>query len=293
MAAGAKIIDGNALAAAARADVAERVRRLNAAGHAVHLTALLVGGSPAGELYAQRQGEACKAVGIDYQLLKLPADATQRDVKHEIRRLNEDPSVTGIMMHLPLPPHMDAARLQYEIDVVKDVEGVNPANIGYVVYGHTLIAPCTALAVLELIKSTGVPIRGAEAVVVGASEIVGKPVSLLLTEQMATVTVCHIDTRDVSAHTRKADIVVVAVGKAGLIGPDHVREGAVVIDVGINRVTLPDGTKKTVGDVQFDAVRQKASHITPVPGGVGPMTVAMLLRNTVRGAEILHKVTTG
>jgi methylenetetrahydrofolate dehydrogenase (NADP+)/methenyltetrahydrofolate cyclohydrolase len=191
------------------------------------------------------------------------------------------------MMHLPLPPHLDAARMQYEIDVVKDVEGVNPANIGYVVYGKTLIAPCTALSVIELIKSTGVPIRGAEAVVVGASEIAGKPIALLLAEQMATVTLCHIATKDLRQHTRNAEILVVAVGKAGLIGAEHVRDGAVVIDVGINRIALADGTKKTVGDVDFDAVRGKASHITPVPGGVGPMTVAMLLRNTLRSAEIL------
>jgi methylenetetrahydrofolate dehydrogenase (NADP+)/methenyltetrahydrofolate cyclohydrolase len=242
-------------------------------------------------LYAQRQAQACKAVGINYQLLTFPADITQRQLKQEIRRLNTDPSITGIMMHLPLPPHLDRARLQYEIDVVKDVEGVNPANIGYVVYGHTLIAPCTALSVIELIKSTGIKLEGAEAVVVGASEIAGKPITLLLAEQMATATLCHVATRDVPSHTRRADIVVVAVGKPGLIGPDHIRDGAVVIDVGINRVTLPDGTKKTVGDVDFEAVRPKAGYITPVPGGVGPMTVAMLLRNTLRSAEILHSTT--
>ena len=287
----AKIIDGVVLAEGVKRDAQARIAALRARGHAVHLTALLVGASPAGEIYAQRQGDACKAVGIDYQLLKLPDGASQRDVKSEIRRLNQDASVTGIMMHLPLPKEMDAPRLQYEIDVVKDVEGVNPANIGYVVYGHTVIAPCTALSVVELIKSTGIELRGAEAVVVGASQIVGKPVSLLLTEQMATVTTCHIATRDLKEHTRRADILIVAVGKAGLITPDHVREGVVVIDVGINRITLPDGTKKTVGDVDFDGVRGKASHITPVPGGVGPMTVAMLLRNTVRAAELLHGVT--
>src|SRR6185436_17283485 len=157
--------------------------------------------------------------------------------------------------------------LQYEIDVVKDVEGVNPANIGYVVYGKTLIAPCTALSVIELIKSTGVPIKGAEAVVVGASEIAGKPIALLLAEQMATVTLCHIATKDLKLHTTRAEILVVAVGKAGLIGAEHVKSGAVVIDVGINRITQPDGTKKTVGDVRFDEVSQRASHITPVPGG--------------------------
>src|SRR3954469_10314591 len=283
----AQIIDGAAFAAAIRQDVAARVAALKAAGRNVNLTALLVGGTPDGELYAQRQGEGCRALGVDYTLLKFPDAITQRDLKYEIRRLNHDPAVTGIMMHLPLPAHLDAARLQYEIDVVKDVEGVNPANIGYVVYGHTLIAPCTALAVIELIKSTGVALRGGEAVVVGASEIAGKPIALLLTGEMATVTLCHVATRDLSAHTRRGEILVVAVGKAGLITSEHVREGAVVIDVGINRVTDSSGVKKTVGDVDFPRVQPIAGWITPVPGGVGPMTVAMLLKNTVRSGELL------
>ncbi len=280
----AALIDGVALAEAIKRDVKNRAQALS---RPVHLTAILVGGTHAAELYAQRQADACAAVGIDYQLLNFPAEISAHDLKTEIRRLNADPAVTGIMMHLPLPSHLSAPRMQYEIDVVKDVEGVNPANIGYVVYGKTLIAPCTALSVFELIKSTGVEIRGAEAVVVGASEIAGKPIALLLAEQMATVTLCHIATKDLIAHTKRAEILVVAVGKAGLITADHVRDGVIVIDVGINRVALPDGTKKTVGDVDFDAVKSKASHITPVPGGVGPMTVAMLLRNTLRSAEIL------
>jgi methylenetetrahydrofolate dehydrogenase (NADP+)/methenyltetrahydrofolate cyclohydrolase len=283
----ATVIDGAAIAEATKADVRARVDELKNRGKRVHLAAVLVGATSAGELYAQRQGEACRAVGIDYALHHLPAETTAQQLKQEIRRLNADASVTGIMMHLPLPAHIRAARMQYEIDVVKDVEGVNPANIGYVVYGHTVIAPCTALSVIELIKSTGVEMKGAEATVVGASQIVGKPVSLLLTEQMATVSLCHIATRDLRGHTRRADVLVVAAGKAGLITADHVREGAVVVDVGINRLIQPDGTKKTVGDVDFDAVRQKAGHITPVPGGVGPMTVAMLLKNTLRSAEIL------
>ncbi|HYO07964.1 MAG TPA: bifunctional 5,10-methylenetetrahydrofolate dehydrogenase/5,10-methenyltetrahydrofolate cyclohydrolase [Tepidisphaeraceae bacterium] len=280
----AALIDGLALAETLKQEVRARVGAL---GRPVQLTAILVGGTHAAELYAHRQAEACRAVGIDYQLLKLPAETSARQLKLEIRRLNADRAVTGIMMHLPLPPQLNAARMQYEIDVVKDVEGVNPANIGYVVYGRTLIAPCTALSVIELIKSTSVPLRGAEAVVVGASEIAGKPIALLLAEQMATVTLCHVATRNLIDHTRRAEVLVVAVGKPGLITAEHVRPGATVIDVGINRVTLPDGTKKTVGDVAFDEVRDKAGHLTPVPGGVGPMTVAMLLRNTLRSAEIL------
>jgi methylenetetrahydrofolate dehydrogenase (NADP+)/methenyltetrahydrofolate cyclohydrolase len=286
----ARIIDGSALADALKRQTAAGVAALTGRGKGVRLVAMIVGGTPAGDLYAERQGQACRAVGIDYQLLSLPADISQRDLKHQIRQLNADPAVTGIMMHLPLPDHLDRARLQYEIDVVKDVEGVNPANIGYVVYGHTLIAPCTAAGVIELIESTGTQLRGAEAVVVGASEIVGKPVALLLAERMATVTVCHIATHDVAAHTRRADVLVVAVGKPGLITPEHVKPGAVVIDVGINRVTMVDGTKKTVGDVAFDTVKEIAGWITPVPGGVGPMTVAMLLRNTLRSSQILHGV---
>jgi methylenetetrahydrofolate dehydrogenase (NADP+)/methenyltetrahydrofolate cyclohydrolase len=285
----AKIIDGTALAAGVRAKVGEKVAAFKSRNQQVHLVALLVGATPAGEIYAKRQGEACEALGIKYTLMTMPDDVTQKHVRDEIRKLNKDKSVTGIMMHLPLPPHMNRARLQYEIDVVKDVEGVNPANIGYVVYGNTLIAPCTAAAVIEMILSTGIEIEGAEAVVVGASEIVGKPVSLLLTEKMATVTTCHIATRDLKLHTKRADILVVAAGKPGLIGPEHVKPGAVVVDVGINRVKQPDGTSKTVGDVQFEAVKALAGHLSPVPGGVGPMTVAMLLKNTLRSAEILYE----
>jgi methylenetetrahydrofolate dehydrogenase (NADP+)/methenyltetrahydrofolate cyclohydrolase len=243
----------------------------------------------AGEVYAQRQSEACRAVGIDYSLRKLPADATADAVRQVIHSLNTDAATTGIMLHLPLPSHLDATALQYQIDPVKDVEGVNPANIGHVVYGHTLIAPCTALAVLELIDSTGVELRGAEAVVVGASEIAGKPISLLLTQRLATVTLCHIATRDLPLHTRRAEVLVVAAGKPALITADHVRDGAVVIDVGINRVKQSDGSRRTVGDVDFDPVARRASFITPVPGGVGPMTVAMLLKNTVRSAELTLK----
>ena len=281
------LIDGAAIASRIREEVKARVADLARHGRHIHLTAILVGSTPAGELYAQRQNETCATVGIDYDLVTLPADATFDDVAAVIERLNKDLSVTGIMLHLPLPAHLDATVLQHRIDPVKDVEGVNPANIGYVVYGHTLIAPCTALAVIELIKSTGVPLRGAEAVVVGASEIAGKPIALLLTEQMATVTLCHIATKDLAAHTRRAEILVVAVGKPNLITADHVKPGAVVIDVGINRVKQPDGTKKTVGDVDFDPVAKKAAHITPVPGGVGPMTVAILLKNTLRSAELV------
>ncbi len=280
-------IDGAALAATLREEVAAGVRALSESGRRVHLTAILIGSTPAGELYAERQRQACQTAGIDYELRTLPADISPPDVEQVIHGLNRDPSVTGIMLHLPLPKQLDATRLQYQIDPVKDVEGINPANIGYVVYGRTLIAPCTALAVIELIKSTGASLRGAEAVVVGASEIAGKPIALLLTERLATVTLCHIATHDLASHTRRAEVLVVAVGHPGLIGAKHLREGSIVIDVGINRITGADGVKKTVGDVDPEAVAAIAARHTPVPGGVGPMTVAMLLKNTLRSAELL------
>ena len=285
----AKIIDGAALAAASRDDVAARVRALAASGRPVALTAILVGSTPAGELYAERQRQACEAVGITYELKTFPAEITSGALENQIHALNQNPKVTGIMLHLPLPGHLDATEMQYQIDPVKDVEGVNPANIGYVVYGHTLIAPCTAQAVIELIAASGVTLRGAEAVVVGASEIAGKPIALLLAQQMSTVTLCHIATRDLALHTKRAEVLVVAVGKPNLIHGENIKEGAVVIDVGINRVPGPDGKRITVGDVHFESAVQKAAWITPVPGGVGPMTVAMLLKNTLRSAELSLK----
>jgi len=285
----AKLIDGLALAEREKLEVRRRAALLTEAGRRPTLVAVLIGSTPAGELYASRQAQACESVGIAYRLRKMEAGTSQSAAEEAIESLSADPGVTGIMLHLPVPGNLDATELQYKIDPVKDVEGVNPANIGYVVYGHTLIAPCTALAVIELIESTGVELRGSEAVVVGASEIAGKPIALLLTQRLATVTLCHIATRDLKSHTRRADVLVVAAGKPGLIGADYVKKGAIVIDVGINRVTQADGTKKTVGDVDFDAVQREAGYITPVPGGVGPMTVAMLLKNTLRSAELIDK----
>lgn len=287
----AQLIDGNALSDAIRREVARRVKELEYQRRKVRLTALMVGATPAGELYAQRQADACRAVGIEYTLITLSGQSSNDSVMTIIGALNRDPQVSGIMLHLPVPDHLDAPRLQYAIDPMKDVEGVNPANIGYVVYGRPLVAPCTALAALELIRATTVPLEGANAVVVGASEIAGKPTALLLTQHNATVTLCHKFTRDLPQHTARADILVVSVGKPGLITAEHVKDHAVVIDVGINRITLADGTRKTVGDVHFESVAPKAGWITPVPGGVGPMTVAMLLRNTLHCAELLARQT--
>ncbi len=281
-----QILDGVKLAEASKAETAERVAALREAGHPVKLVALLCGEPAGAVVYAERQAESCRAVGVDYELLRLPARIGFDKLSSEIARLNIDESVTGIMLHLPLPDGMDPTPSQGLIAPRKDVEGVSPANIGYVVYGRTLIAPCTARAAIELVEAAGVAIEGAEACVVGASEIAGKPTALLLVQRKATVTICQKETRDLAEHTKRADILVVAVGRPNLIGPDHVKPGACVIDIGINRVMTLSGKRITVGDVDFERVRHKAGWITPVPGGVGPMTVAMLLANTAKAAEM-------
>ena len=290
----AKLIDGKSLAAATRQNVAAGVAALKAQGKDVRLVAILVGDNPAAKVYAENQAKTCAQVGIEYRLHRLPAETTTAELWQIIHGLNCDPAITGIFLHSPLPTGLNLQEAQYQIDVLKDVEGVNPANIGHVVYGHTIIAPCTALAVVELIDSTGFDLTGAEVTVVGASRIVGRPLSLLLTERNATVSLCHVFTKDTPAHCKTADVIVVAVGKPGLIRASHVKPGAIIIDVGINRVKITDAfgkvTEKTVGDVDFEEVSQVAGHITPVPGGVGPMTVAMLLRNTLRAARLVYGI---
>ena len=290
----AKLIDGKALAATVKDQVLADVKKLSAAGYPVTLAAILVGHSPAALVYAENQARTCREMGIAYKLHELPANIPQAELDALLVKLAQDKTVTGIMVHLPLPDHLNTQQTQFGIDVIKDVEGVNPANIGHVLYGHPIIAPCTALAAVALIESTGAKIEGADVTVVGASRIAGRPVALLLTEKGATVTVCHVYTRDLVCHTKQADILVVAVGKAGLIDSRHVKPGAIVIDIGINRISTTDVTgqsvSKTVGDVDFDSVAPIVSWITPVPGGVGPMTVAMLLRNTVRAARLVHQL---
>ncbi len=288
----AKLIDGKSLSAAIREKVAAEVAALRAQGKPVRLVALLAGDNAAAQVYAANQKRTCAEVGIEYELRALPGTISAKELHGAIHAFNRDAAITGIFLHAPLPVGLDLPDAQYQIDILKDVEGVNPANIGHVVYGHTIIAPCTALACIELIDSTGVPLQGANVTVVGASRIVGRPLSLLLTERNATVTLCHIYTKDTAAMCRGADIVVVAAGKPGLIGTEHVKPGAVVIDVGINRVKITDAfgkvTEKTTGDVDFERVKEIAGFITPVPGGVGPMTVAMLLRNTLRAAKLVY-----
>lgn len=285
----ASIIDGLRVAERMKAEIRQQVGDWGAQGRRLKLAAVLVGDPPAGLVYARSQARQCEEMGIAYELVRLPAESDARGIAEAIDRLNADLSITGIMLHMPLPPGIDAPSLQYRIDPYKDVEGVNPANIGLVFYGTPIIAPCTALAVVELVNETRMDLRGAHAVVVGQGAIVGRPVSVFLIQRQATVTACHVATRDLVEQTRQADLLVVAVGKPGLIAAHHVKPGAVVIDVGINRIKSIDSAgekvSRTVGDVDFESVCQVAGAITPVPGGVGPVTVTMLLRNTVEAAR--------
>jgi methylenetetrahydrofolate dehydrogenase (NADP+)/methenyltetrahydrofolate cyclohydrolase len=272
----AKILDGKALSAAVRNQVRERIAK---AGRPARLDAVLVGNDSAAELYAQNQARTCGEVGIEYRLHRLPEGSGFEEVAGRVLLLNEDESVRAIMVHLPLPTGVDVERVQSLIAPDKDVEGVNPANIGNVVYGRRSLVPCTARAVVELVEASGVTLRGAHCVVVGASNIVGKPVAVLLMRAEATVTSGNKFTRDMAAIARTADVLVVAAGVQHLVKADWIKPGAVVIDVGIHRRLDASGVTTTSGDVDFEAARQVAGFITPVPGGVGPMTVAMLLRN--------------
>jgi methylenetetrahydrofolate dehydrogenase (NADP+)/methenyltetrahydrofolate cyclohydrolase len=272
----AKILDGKALSAAVRNQVRERIAT---AGRPARLDAVLVGNDSAAELYAQNQARTCGEVGIEYRLHRLPEGSGFEEVAGRVLLLNEDESVRAIMVHLPLPTGVDVERVQSLIAPDKDVEGVNPANIGNVVYGRRSLVPCTARAVVELVEASGVTLRGAHCVVVGASNIVGKPVAVLLMRAEATVTSGNKFTRDMAAVARTADVLVVAAGVQHLVKADWIKPGAVVIDVGIHRKLDASGVTTTSGDVDFEAARQVAGFITPVPGGVGPMTVAMLLRN--------------
>lgn len=283
----ARIIDGKALAEAERRRVAERAGAMRAAGRPVRLDALLAhsGADAASQVYAENQRKMCVELGIDYRLHELPAGCGAEEIAEQVERLNHDPNVHAVMVHLPLPEGVDAYRIQSLIAPEKDVEGVNPANIGNIVYGRVSLAPCTASAVLKMIESTGVEVRGKFAVCVGASDIVGKPVAVMLMQREATVVSCTKHTTGITSLTREAEVLIAAAGVPGLVKADWVRPGAVVIDVGINRVTGPDGKQRTVGDVAFDEVERVAGWLSPVPGGVGPVTVAMLLANVVASAE--------
>jgi methylenetetrahydrofolate dehydrogenase (NADP+)/methenyltetrahydrofolate cyclohydrolase len=277
----ATIIDGKAVAARVRRQVAADVAALTAStGRAPGLATILVGEDPASEVYVGNKRKACAEAGIADFHRHLPATASQAEVSAVIEENNADPSVSGILLQLPVPEGLDGSALTAQISPDKDVDGLTPISAGRLAQGTPGLRPCTPSGVIELLDAHDVTLEGAEAVVVGRSDLVGKPVAALLLQRNATVTICHSRTRDLRATCARADVLIAAVGVARLIGAEHVKPGAAVIDVGINR--LPEGL---AGDVDFDAVVQRAGLITPVPGGVGPMTIAMLLRNTVLAAE--------
>jgi len=276
----ATLIDGNAIAAKVRAEWKSRVVELAAMGTVPGLAVIVIGEDPASRIYVGRKIKACAEIGIRSERHAFPATASQQEVLDLIARMNIDPTIHGILVQLPLPAHFDMRRVLEAIDPRKDVDGFNLYNVGALTFGDTVFPPCTPYGVVCMLEHTGIPITGQNVVVVGASNIVGKPMAMMLMKREATVSICHVKTRDLAQYTILADILVVAAGKPGLITAPMVRTGAAVIDVGINR--LPDG--RLVGDVDFESVRQKAGYITPVPGGVGPMTVTMLLVNTIQAA---------
>ncbi|MFO7245564.1 MAG: bifunctional methylenetetrahydrofolate dehydrogenase/methenyltetrahydrofolate cyclohydrolase FolD [Thermaerobacter sp.] len=278
----AQILDGRALADRVRQEVAARVADFRSStGITPGLAVVLVGDDPASQVYIRAKMRECERAGLRAELHHLPADARQDAVEAKLRELNSDPDVHGILLQWPVPSGLDYGQLIEAIAPIKDVDGFHPVNAGRLLEGRPRFVPCTPLGILRLLEAYDIPVAGRHAVVVGRSPIVGRPMAALLLAHDATVTICHSKTPDLASFTRQADVLVVAVGRPGLIGPQHVKPGAAVIDVGINR--LPGG--RLVGDVDFEAVRDVAGWITPVPGGVGPMTVAMLLHNTCEAAR--------
>ena len=277
----AQVIDGKERAKQLRKELKGRVSEFTEqAGHPPGLGVLLVGGDPASAVYVRNKERACEKVGIRSFHHQLPDNATQEQVEEVIDQLNADPHVHGILLQLPLPAHLDAEPLLLRILPEKDADGFHPVNVGHLAVGQPTFVPCTPLGCIDLLRSAGVEMSGAEAVVVGRSNIVGKPAAQLLLAEGATVTICHSRTKDLAAHVGRADIVVAAVGVPEMIQGEWIKEAAAVIDVGINR--LDDG--RLVGDVDYESASKRAACITPVPGGVGPMTVAKLLENTLEGA---------
>ena len=277
----AKIIDGNAISRTIREGLKPRVRALAARGVRPGLAAILVGDNPASEVYVRNKTRACEEAGVHSELHRLAGGCSEAQVIELIGRLSAERAIHGILLQLPLPPQLDAERILQCIDTRKDVDGFSWSNLGAIVAGNPCLVPCTPLGVIAMLEHEGIPVEGRNAVVIGRSVIVGKPMALLLISRGATVTVCNSKTRDLREHAARADILVAAIGRPRFVDGSMIKPDAVVIDVGINR--LPDGT--LAGDVDFEAAKQKASHITPVPGGVGPMTVTMLLCNTVQAAE--------
>ncbi len=287
----AKIIDGKQVAADIRAELKEKVAELRGKDIVPGLGVILVGDDPASKSYVTAKERACKEIGIFSDDNRLPADTTQEELLALVERMNQDPKINGILVQLPLPKHIDESAVLLSIDPNKDVDGFHPMNVGKMVVGEKAFLPCTPHGVLQLLKRSGVETCGAHAVVVGRSNIVGKPVANMLLQKSeganATVTLCHTRTKDLGHHTRQADIIIAASGWPNTVTADMVKEGAVVIDVGVNRVEDASRERgyRLVGDVDFEAVKEKASMITPVPGGVGPMTITMLLFNTVESAK--------
>ena len=288
----ATLIDGVAVAKAVRADVARETAELKARGITPGLTVVIVGEDPASQSYVKSKEKASIEAGMKGETIRLPATTPQAELEALIDKLNADPTVHGILVQSPLPKHMDGNTVVRRIAPHKDVDGFHPVNVGKLLIGEKDgFAPCTPAGVQELLVRYGIETSGKEVVIIGRSNIVGKPMAALLVQSGkggdCTITVCHSRTKDLAFHTKRADIVIAAIGRPGMLTGDMVREGAVVIDVGINRVDDPSNAKgyRIVGDVHFESVRRVASHVTPVPGGVGPMTIAMLLKNTVRAAR--------
>lgn len=286
----AQIIDGTSIAAEIREEVRLGAESLTARGVVPGLATVLVGENPASATYVRSKQRACEKAGIHSRDIRLPEDTSEAELLSKVSELNEDPDIDGILVQLPLPPQIEPQRVIMTIDPEKDVDGFHPVNLGKLLSGEEAFFPCTPHGILVMLERSGITVEGRHVVVVGRSNIVGKPLAALLMQKRAganaTVTVCHSRTADLASHTRRADILVAAAGRVGFITGDMVGEGAVVVDVGINRVDDPEAKKgyRLVGDVDFDGASQRASRITPVPGGVGPMTIAMLLSNTLRSA---------
>jgi methylenetetrahydrofolate dehydrogenase (NADP+)/methenyltetrahydrofolate cyclohydrolase len=288
----ANLIDGNAIGTTMRAELAGDITKLKKAGVTPGLAVVLVGDNPASQVYVRMKGKACEEAGLYHETINLPKDTSEADLMGLLERLNANPKIHGILVQLPLPKQIDTNRALHRIDPRKDVDGFHPENVGKVVAGDPSgFRPATPYGVQQLLMRTGVETKGAHAVIVGRSNIVGRPMAALLLHDgpggNATVTVCHSRTRNIEQHTRQADILIVAIGKPEFISGDMVKPGAVVIDVGVNRVDDPSRKQgyRLVGDVKFQEAKQVASAITPVPGGVGPMTITMLLYNTVQAAR--------
>ena len=280
-----RIIDGNALGKRLRQAMAQRVAKLAAAGTPPGLAVVIVGDDPASKIYVRNKVRACAEIGMHSEHIEMPDTASQVEVLDCIARLNADPRIHGILVQLPLPKQISSEAVLNAIAPEKDADGFHPVNVGLLATGHPRFVPCTPAGVMAMLEDEGINPWGQTAVIVGASNIVGKPAALLLLQKGATVTICNSKTRDLASHTRAADILVVATGRANLVRADMVKPGAVVIDVGMNRIAEGPNAGKLCGDVDFQGMLGKVSHITPVPGGVGPMTITMLLANTVQSAE--------